>query len=277
VNHKSLVERFWSKKVYLFDLDGTLYLGKKALPGALELIKGLQREKKEIFFFTNNSSFSDREYLKKLRGFGFAVEPNQIVISTHSLIFGLKKERVKTLFVLGTPAMKSMLRRYGFRLSASANRSQSIVVGFDKTLTYKKLEAACFAIAKGKPWYAAHPDLFCPTDKGPQPDCGSYSKAIELTTNKPPRAVFGKPNAIMIDEVIRRARCKKSQMILVGDRIMTDIRMADQAKIDSIHVRSGDSTFGELKKIKTSCLGSIKGVDQLLIKKSACLFSDSRC
>lgn len=259
-----LKSKFYKKSTYLFDLDGTLYLGTKILPGALQLINRLKNEKKKVFFFTNNSSFSDRDYFKKLKKMGFPVRADQIIVSTHSLIRGLQKDRVKKLFVLGTPAMKSMLKRSKLQVFARPDSTQAIVVGFDKTLTYEKLEMACFAIARGKPWYAAHPDLFCPTENGPQPDCGAFSKAIELITKASPRAVFGKPHPLMIQEAARRSNSRRSEMVLVGDRLMTDILMANRAGIDSIHVQSGDSTQAELKRFHGKCLGSVSGVKALL-------------
>lgn len=252
------------KQVVLFDLDGTLYLGAKVLPGAVELVSRLQEQGKRVFFFTNNSSRSETDYVKKLKSMGFQVSKNDIVMSTHSLISGLKKRRIRKVFLLGTPSMRIMLRRNGILCLASPKTAKAVVVGFDKTLTYKKLLLASQAIAKGLPYFVTHPDYFCPTEFGPEPDCGSFALVLEKTTKKKPQEIFGKPNPAMIKEVQKRARCKKSEMIMLGDRLMTDIEMARKSKIDSIFVLSGDNNFADIGKLKVKPSAVVRSVKNLL-------------
>lgn len=253
-----------SKKVVLFDLDGTLYLGSKVLPGAVELVRKLREQGKRLFFFTNNSSRSEADYLKKLKSMGFPVSKNEIVMSTHSLISGLKKRRIRKIFLLGTPSMRIMLRKSGILCLATPKTAKAVVVGFDKTLTYKKLLLASQAIAKGLPYFVTHPDYFCPTEFGPEPDCGSFGLVLEKTTKKKPKEVFGKPNPAMIEEVRKRVRCKKSEMIMLGDRLMTDIEMARKSKIDSIFVLSGDNNLADIGKLNIKPSAVVKSVKSLL-------------
>ena len=259
---KKLKQMFYSKKQYLFDLDGTLYLGKQLIPGAQDLILNLREQKKDLFFFTNNSSRSEGEYLKKLNGFGLRASLNEIVMSTHTLIRALREKRIHRVFLLGTSQMRRMLQKAGILHQSS--RVQAVVVGFDKTLTYEKLLQASRLIASGTPYYVTHPDYFCPTDLGPEPDCGSMALLLEKTTGKKAKAVFGKPSVRMILEVQKRKACPKKKMILVGDRIMTDLEMAARAKIDFLLTLTGDSSRKDLVKISRRPRGVIRSVADLL-------------
>lgn len=253
---------FWAKKVILFDLDGTLYLGKKVLPRARELVWRLRTENKSFFYLTNNSSRSDRDYVKKLSGMGFPVKKDQIVMSTHLLISELKKKKWQKIFLLGTPAMRQMLQRAGIR--HVSKRPQAVVVGFDKTLTYAKLEKACRFISTGVPYVVTHPDLYCPTDIGPEPDCGAMAKLIELVTKKNPVDVFGKPHRLMLSEVTKRKAMRKREMILVGDRLSTDIQMAKTFRIDSILVLSGETLSRDVKGLRLKSCNILPSVADLL-------------
>lgn len=235
---------FFSKQVYFFDLDGTLYLGSRKIPGALKLVTELRSQRKRVFFFTNNSSRSEKEYERKLNKLGFKVRAHEIVMSTHSLMRFLKMKKFKRLYVLGTPAMKKMLASSGFKLT---EKPQAVVIGFDKTLDYAKLQAATRLIERGVPYVVAHPDLFCPTDRGREPDCGAIALMVEAVTNVPPLAVLGKPHPLMMRVAFDRCRAPKKDMILIGDRISTDIEMARSEGIQSILVLSGETTRRMLK------------------------------
>ncbi len=256
-----LRRHFFSKRVYLFDLDGTLYLGKSVIPGALKLISKLRQEKKQIYFFTNNSSRSENDYVVKLNKLGFGAKASEIVMSTHSLIRFLRLRRMKRIFLLGTPAMKKMLLRKSFSFSA---RPQVVVVGFDKTLTYKKLQEATRLIESGIPYVVTHPDLYCPTDKGREPDCGAIAQMIELVTEVKPIAVLGKPHRLMMKEAQARCRAPRRDMILIGDRLSTDIQMADTQGIESLLVLSGETTRRMLSRSKVQPTHVVGSVQDLL-------------
>ncbi|MBN8554506.1 MAG: HAD-IIA family hydrolase [Deltaproteobacteria bacterium] len=233
------------KKVFLFDLDGTLYMGKKLIPGALALIQGLRTQKKKIFFFTNNSSRSVEDYIQKLKGFGFSVHKDEIVMSTHTLISFLKNKNWKNIFLLGTPSMQKMLANE--KIKHTKNNPKAVVVGFDKTLTYEKILVACRLIEKKIPLVVTHPDLFCPTDEGPEPDCGAIAKLLELSSGRDRHSTLGKPHPSMIQEVIKRSGRKKSEMILIGDRLSTDVKMGREAGIETILVLSGETKRQHLR------------------------------
>ncbi len=252
---------FWSKKVFLFDLDGTLYLGKKLIPGAIDLIARLKSEGKRFFYFTNNSSRSVDDYVSKMRGMGFPCELDQVAMSTHLLISELKRRKLTKIFLLGTPAMEEMLNRNEILQS---DEPQVVVVGFDKTLTYAKLERACRLVEAGLSYIVTHPDLFCPTEEGPEPDCGAFAKVIELVTKKKPLAVYGKPHPLMLREIQKRGPFLKRDMILVGDRLMTDIEMGKNFGIDTILVLSGETKARDLNPTQKKRLKIANSVADLL-------------
>ncbi len=247
----------------MFDLDGTLYLGERLISGAKALVQKLHQAKKQVFYFTNNSSRSDQQYVSKLRKLGFECRKDQVIMSTHTLIAQLQADGIKKTFLLGTPAMHRMLEDAGIQ-SRSPKEARAVIVGFDKTLTYKKLEMAAFLIHQGLPFYVTHPDLFCPTELGPQPDCGALAQLLVLTTGIKPSRILGKPNPLMIQEVLKRTRCKKSEMILVGDRASTDLALAERAGIEAILVLTGDSKRSDLKSFEPGRFQSVRSVAELL-------------
>lgn len=244
-----LKEFFFEKKAFLFDLDGTLYLGKKLLPGAVELIHDLRKRNKKVIFLTNNSSRSDFDYYKKLSLMGFSPKKNEIVMSTHSLTTYLKSKKYKSLFLLGTPSMRSMLKRSSFSFSQNPD---CVVVGFDKTLNYASLDWACKLISKGCPWIVTHPDLYCPTEEGPEPDCGAIAKMIELTTGCQPQVTLGKPHPLMFTEAKKQFSAPKSDWIMIGDRLSTDYEFAKRVGIDFLLVLSGETKSKHLSKSRDS-------------------------
>jgi HAD superfamily hydrolase (TIGR01450 family) len=256
-----LRRHFFSKQVYLFDLDGTLYLGKSVIPGARKLVSYLREQKKQIYFFTNNSSRSENDYVSKLRKLGFGAKASEVVMSTHSLIHFLKARRMKRVFLLGTPAMKKMLSRNSFVFES---RPQIAIVGFDKTLTYEKLQKATRLIESGVPYVVTHPDLYCPTDKGREPDCGSIARMIELVTEVKPLAVLGKPHPLMMQIALDRCRAPKKDIILIGDRLSTDIEMAKAQGVQSLLVLSGETTRRMLSRSKVQPTYVVGSVQDLL-------------
>jgi len=248
--------RYLDKEVYFFDCDGTLYLGSRVIPGARELIRKIADAGKSFFYFTNNSSRSDLDYVRKLKKMGFPVTRDQVIVSSQTVAPYLEKRsgpKIKRAYVLGLPALKMMLRRDG--IHHDRNRPQMVIVGFDKTLTYEKLCLAARFIEKGLPWIMVHPDRYCPTDEGCEPDAGSIGALLETATGRKAEVALGKPHPLMMKLGLSRAGAKARDALLIGDRLSTDIEMAMQAGIDSVLVLSGETKRKDIpKKWRTKML-----------------------
>lgn len=232
-------------QVFLLDMDGTVYLDDHLLPGALEFFEILHQQKKRYYFLTNNSSHHALFYASKLQKMGIhRCTPNHVITSGGACIFHLQKIKPQArIFLLGTPELEMEFLRAGFILVP--DNPDFVVLGFDKTLTYEKLDQACFFIRQGIPFFATHPDFACPSERGPVLDMGSIIKAIEVFTGRNPR-IFGKPYPEMIEYALWRTQASRRRTAIVGDRLYTDIAMGKQAGIASILVSTGETKKEDL-------------------------------
>ena len=225
---------------FLLDLDGTLYLGSKTFPWTSGFLKVLQDRGKRYLFLTNNSSKSTSDYAKSLVSRGVQADTADILSSGWSAIRYLRKETdVHSLFVLGTPSLETELREAGFDLDCAS--PDAVLIGFDLTLTYAKLERAAYLLRAGLPYYATHADLVCPSERGPIPDAGSMIALLETATSRKP-VVLGKPYCPMIEAALERLGTPPERTAMVGDRLYTDMKMARDYGLISILVLSGETT-----------------------------------
>lgn len=234
------LERLRGLKHFLLDMDGTIYLGPRALPGAADLIDTLRAQNKRFLFFTNNPSKDAAAYASKLAAMGIDVTPGDILTSGEATARYLAKETPhRRVFALGTPSFEEELRREG--LTLDDKDPEAVVLAFDTTLTYAKLERACLLLRAGLPYIATNPDRLCPTDYGYIPDCGAIAALLESATERTPKYV-GKPNAEMIRMGLEKLGADTGNTAMVGDRIYTDMEMAFRAGTTSVLVLSGEST-----------------------------------
>ncbi len=227
---------------FLLDLDGTIYLGDRLIDGAVEFLRSLQKQGKRAIFLTNNSSKNRYTYREKLRGMGIEVDAQSIFTSGEATAIYLGQECPGArIFLLGTPLLAEEFRWGGFKL-VDREDPEYVVLGFDTTLTYEKLWQACDYIREGKAYIATHPDLNCPVGQGRyMPDAGAMIKFIEASTGKTP-TVIGKPNLYMIDSLCKKYNIDRSNMVMVGDRLYTDIQLGLNAGIRTVLVLSGETT-----------------------------------
>jgi len=238
-----LLERFRLINLFLLDLDGTVYLGNKPIPGAPEFIGTLQRHGIDYLFLTNNSSKSANDYVAKLTGMGFPVGPEQIVTSGQVTGWYLAgKKPSARLYVVGTASLKKELAAYGLQVvDESLECVDYVVVGFDTELTYNKLLMAGELLAGGTRFIATNPDLVCPVGNNRYiPDCGSICALLENATGRQPMFI-GKPHTTMIDYIRARSSVSSCLMAIVGDRLYTDIALGLNASIMNVCVLSGES------------------------------------
>lgn len=230
---------------FLLDMDGTVYLGPKALPGAVDLIETLRATQRRFLFFTNNPSKDAAAYAAKLGGMGIVVQPEDILTSGEATARYLAEETPYwRVFALGTPSFELELERAGLVLDEKD--PEAVVLAFDTTLTYAKLERACLLLRAGLPYIATNPDRLCPTDYGYIPDCGSIAALLEAATERAPKFI-GKPNAEMIRMGLKKLGARADATAMVGDRLYTDIEMAYRAETTSVLVLSGETDLAQAR------------------------------
>jgi NagD protein len=235
-----LVTELKKKKVFFFDLDGTIYLGNQLFKGAIELVKKLNNLEIPFFFLSNNSSKSTSDYIKKLNDLGLNVNLNNIILSQHPTIEFLKRMNYKKIFLLGTESLKQEFQEAGFNLSDID--PEIFVLAFDQELTYESLVKASYILQKDLPYIATHLDNRCPTEKGYIPDAGGIAALLFKTTNRMPK-VFGKPNKEMLLFKLQELGIEPKEAIVFGDRLYTDIKMGREAGVTTCCVLSGETTL----------------------------------
>jgi HAD superfamily hydrolase (TIGR01457 family) len=231
---------------YLLDLDGTFYLGNTLYPWSLPFVNTMKNLGKRFVFVTNNSSQNAKHYLHKIRNMGVDITEDQVFTSGQATIYYLKKHNYpRKLYLVGTPALEEEFQEAGFILTD--RDPQTVVLGFDLTLTYEKLKTACSLIREGVPFIATHPDFNCPTPEGPIPDCGAMIALITASTGVKPK-IIGKPYPEMIEALRAKYELEDpGRIAMVGDRLYTDMAMAKAAGIVGILVLSGETQLKDLE------------------------------
>lgn len=230
-------------RLFLFDMDGTLYLGNRLYDFTVELLRSIRESGRDYLFITNNSSRSVTDYVKKLQRLGVSATENDFLTSSQATAYYLKKHHPgATLYVCGTQSLKEELQREGFTVTDDLSRVECIVMGFDTELTFQKLEDVCrLLLTRELPYIATNPDVVCPTEFGSVPDCGSVCTMVENATGKKP-FVIGKPSPLMIRLAMEKMGVSPHETAVVGDRIYTDIKSGLNAGAVSILVMSGETT-----------------------------------
>ena len=229
------------------DLDGTIYNGETLFEFTNPFLQKLKKGGISYSFLTNNPSRSVCDYVSHLNSKGIVAQASEIYTSALATIDYLKSQHPekKRLFILGTPSMIKEFEDAGF-VSLPDDPHQlpdAVVVGFDTTLTYLRLSRAAWWISKGVFYLATNPDHVCPTDEQRiLPDCGSICAALEMATKRKPDIVLGKPDPSMLSGILKKQRLLPENIAMVGDRIDTDILMAQKARALSVLVLSGEAT-----------------------------------
>ncbi len=226
------------------DLDGTIYLGGDLIDGAVDFLGRLEASGIRRFFLSNNSSKSVGQYLEKLQSLGIPSTEEDILLSTHDLLSWLEGEGVTETYLVGTEGMREMLEAVG--VNTKSESPQYVVLGYDTEITYEKLSSASIHLHNGVPMVASHPDIVCPSPDGGLPDTGAYMDLFEATTGVRPVHVCGKPNAGMILHKVEELGLRPEQCAMVGDRLYTDMEMAERAGVHGILVLSGEATMADL-------------------------------
>ena len=238
-----------NKKLFIFDMDGTIYLGNSPFDFAIRFIEDLHNSDKNILFFTNNASHTTDFYMSKLARLGFAPRQGEIMTSGDVTIEFLKRHRAgKSVYLVGTDELVSAFKDSGINMLDGSEESADIVVtSFDTSLTYEKLDNACRFIRGGAEYLSTHPDKNCPTENGFIPDSGAIAALVTASTDVTP-TYFGKPYKETIEMISEATGFSPSDMCIFGDRLMTDIALGKRFGVTSVLVLTGETKLGDIEK-----------------------------
>jgi len=250
---------------FIFDLDGTIYLGEQLLPGVIETIEAIRASGRRIIFISNNPTKTREQYAVKLSYMGIPTQTEDIVNSSFVLVqWLLRVSPQANLFVIGEEPIENELRMAGFHLTEIAEKIDIVIASFDHTFTYNKLQIAFDAIWMGARLVATNPDPYCPTPTGGEPDCAAVIGAIEACTGVKCETIVGKPSTIMISTIISLLNLSPDKCMMVGDRLETDIKMGYDAGMDTCLVLTGDATREKLAASEIKPTLVIERIDELL-------------
>lgn len=235
---------------YLFDMDGTIYLGNGVLPGVFELMDAIAAAHRKRAFVTNNSTRTRSEYVEKLNRLGIVATEDEVHTSGTLTAAWVKQHHPNAVcFVCGEPPLLDELRRQKVQLSTDPNEINMVISSYDRTFEYWKLQTA-FDALRNRPetrFIATHPDLYCPFPGGRgEPDAAAITAAIEACTSRKVELVVGKPNSAMMATALSLLGVPVERAVMVGDRIRTDIAMGIAAGTSTALVLTGDTSLADL-------------------------------
>jgi 4-nitrophenyl phosphatase len=241
---------------YLFDLDGTVYLGDQLLPGAGRLVQALRERDRPVRFLSNNPTRDPEQYAAKLDGLGLPTPVTEIVNTVVTMTrWLLDNAPDAVVYPIGEPPLVRSLERAGIRLSSNPAEIDVVVASYDRGFTYEKLQIAFDAI-----WYhrrarlvATNPDRFCPFPGGRgEPDCAAITAAVEACTGVTSEAITGKPDPAMLHAALAGLDVPLADCVMVGDRLSTDIRMALDSGVTAALVLTGETRPHDLAHLSPS-------------------------
>jgi phosphoglycolate/pyridoxal phosphate phosphatase family enzyme len=224
---------------WLFDLDGTVYLGDRLVPGAAETIAALRADGRRVAFLSNKPLETRGDYARKLTRLGVPAAEDDVVNSSLVLARHLATlDAGAPVFVIGEPPLVAELRAHGFDVRMD-HRVRWVVIAFDRTFDYGKLNTALQAVRHGARLIATNPDRTCPTEDGEIPDCAGMIAAVEAVTGARVEAIVGKPSPIILEVALARLGVPAAEAVIVGDRIETDIVMGRRLGLATVLVLTG--------------------------------------
>ena len=239
------------KRLFLLDMDGTIYLDEELFDGTLDFLAHVKALGGRAMYLTNNSSKSVQSYVDKLKRLGINAAAEDFLTSVNATVLYLQQQSYKKIYAFGTESFKSQLREAKLPIvDRLEDGIDCLCMGFDTELTFQKLEDACILLNRGVDFVATNPDWVCPTWYGSVPDCGSVSEMLFRATGRRPRFI-GKPQPDMVNLAVAKSGFSKEQAILLGDRLYTDIQSGVNAGIDTVLVLSGEATLEDLAASET--------------------------
>ncbi|MDR1828411.1 MAG: HAD-IIA family hydrolase [Methylobacteriaceae bacterium] len=233
-----------NKTCFVLDLDGTVYLGNNPIPGAVAFIRN-HWASIDFYFLSNNTSKGLETYITKLNRMGIAATPERFLSPTEPLVHYLRAGGLTRAYLVGNADYTRTLQNAMPELQLTETGAELVIIAYDTELTYHKLVVSAHLLQKPEVGFVAtHPDLVCPDPAGPLPDVGSFLALYEKAVNRRPTHIFGKPDPKVLAPLL--ARYKRENMVMVGDRLSTDKKLAENAGIDFVLVLSGEATLEDL-------------------------------
>ena len=224
---------------WLFDLDGTIYLGERLIPGADATIAALRAAGRRVAFLSNKPLQTRAEYAAKLTRLGVPAAPDDVINSSLVLARYLRdRDPGAPVFVIGEPPMREEMAAHGFEVRPD-ERVRWVVIAFDRTFDYAKLNVALQAVKQGARLIATNPDRTCPVEGGEIPDCAGMIAAVEAVTDRKVEVIVGKPSPIILEVALAALGVPAAGAAIVGDRIETDIEMGRRLGLGTVLVLSG--------------------------------------
>ncbi len=213
-------------KAFVFDLDGTVYLSDTPIHGVVPAIQRVRALGIPVLFLSNNPTKTPEEYVAKLTSMGLSVTTHDVLTSAVVMLEWLVAQHTPPcVYPIAEPALITMLDNAGISLSDTPGEIDYVLASFDRTFSYAKLQIAFDAVRAGATLIATNPDAFCPVPGGGQPDAAAIIAAIEACTNTKLAFTAGKPSAMAAEAAARRLALPIDQIMMVGDRLETDIGM----------------------------------------------------
>lgn len=253
------------KKLFLLDMDGTLYLDDDLFDGTIEFLDHIRKIGGRYLFVTNNSSKSTDAYVKKLAKLGIPAKEEDFLTSTDATILYIQnKFPGRKFYAMGTKTFVKQLCEAGINAVTDLEDDIfGIVISNDQELTFKKLEDASKLLLNDVEYIATNPDWVCPTAFGYVPDCGSFAEMLFRATGKKPHFI-GKPRPEMLTIAMEKFGYSKGESVMIGDRVYTDIASGYNAGIDTIFVLSGEGTMEDAKNTDTKPTYILKNIREVL-------------
>lgn len=237
-----------NKKCFVLDLDGTVYLGDIPIQETVDFILR-HWDTIDFHFLSNNTSKAPTTYVNKLTRMGIPTTLDRILSPVTPLIAHLRGNGIRTVYPVGNRDFVACLRERMPELNVLdygvSEGAEAVVLAYDTELTYEKLTHAALLLQNPEVAYlATHPDLVCPSPQGPLPDAGSFMSLFETATGRRPQHIFGKPDPAVLGTLLQSY--DRKDMVMVGDRLSTDKKLAENAGIDFILVLSGEAKLSDL-------------------------------
>ena len=230
---------------WLFDLDGTVYRGEALVPGAADAIAALRAAGRRVAFLSNKPIQTRGDYAHKLTRLGIPTPVDDVINSSLVLARHLARiDRGAPVFVIGEPPLIGELRDHGFEVRTD-HRVRWVVIAFDRTFDYAKLNTALQAVRQGARLIATNPDRTCPTESGEIPDCAGMTAAVEAVTEQTVEIVVGKPSPIILEVALAHLGVTAPECAIVGDRLETDIVMGKRLGLATVLVLTGITRAGD--------------------------------